>query len=363
MAEAYEHRVIHAAGAVIWRRGAAGLDVALVHRPRYDDWSHPKGKRKRGEHLLLTALREVREETGLGIVLGRPLADSVYEVPGGTKHVSFWAARVDESPGFEPNDEVDEVAWLPVNAARQRLTYERDIALLDELLAQPIHTDPMIVLRHSEAGSKSMSAGDEMAAEDLARPLDARGVEEAEALAGLLATYGRCQVISSAAERCLATVRPYAHAIGTHVHAEPAFTIVPGPMSPADLLAVAADHNAQGARDSHAGDEQPRAVASVDDTARLAAKLAVSGVPTLVCAHRENLPPIIDAAVTALGSSPPLGEPLRKSEFWVLHAAGARLIAAERHGVSPLPLRMSVAPDRSLVFKLPRERDRANDRR
>ncbi|MGN6681803.1 MAG: NUDIX domain-containing protein [Streptosporangiaceae bacterium] len=333
MAEAHEHRVIHAAGAVIWRPGTAGADVALVHRPRYDDWSHPKGKRKRGEHLLLTAIREVREETGLGIVLGRPLSDSVYEVPGGTKHVSFWAASVEESPGFAPNDEVDEVAWLPVAAARERLTYERDIALLDELLERPVRTAPMIVLRHAEAGSKRMSAGDEMAAEDLARPLDARGVEEAEALAGLLASYGRCQVISSAAERCLATVRPYAHAIGTQVHAEPAFTIVPGPMSPAELLAVVADRNAQGAQSGRAADVQPRAVTSADDTAKLAAELAVSGVPTLVCAHRENLPPILDAAAMALGSRPPLGEPLRKSEFWILHSAEARLVAAERHGV------------------------------
>jgi 8-oxo-dGTP diphosphatase len=232
-----------------------------------------------------------------------------------------------------PNDEVDEVAWLPVAAARERLTYERDIALLDELLAQPVLTAPMIVLRHAEAGRKRTSAADELAADDLARPLDARGVEEAEALAGLLASFGTCQVISSAAERCLATVRPYANAVGTHVHAEPAFTIVPGPMSPAELLAVVGDHDAQGARNGQAGDDQPRGPVSVDDTARRAAELAVSGLPTLVCAHRENLPPIIDAAVTALGSSPPVGDPLRKSEFWVLHSAEAQLVAAERHGV------------------------------
>jgi 8-oxo-dGTP diphosphatase len=333
MAEADEHHVIRAAGAVIWRPGAAGLDIALVHRPRYDDWSHPKGKRRRREHLLLTAIREVKEETGFGVVLGRPLSASLYEISGGTKYVSFWAARLEESPAFVPNDEVDEVAWLPVAAARERLTYERDIALLDELLARPVQTVPMIMLRHAEAGSKRMSAGDELAAEDLARPLDARGVAEAETLARVLASYGRCQVISSAAERCLGTVRPYAFAEGTQVQVEPAFTIVPGPISPAELLPAAAERDARGARNGRCTGEQPQAT-SADDAAALAAELAVSGVPTLICAHRENLAAIIDGAFTALGSGPPGGEPLGKSEFWVVHSAAARFVAAERHGLS-----------------------------
>lgn len=334
MAEGDERRVIHAAGAVIWRPETAGLDVALVHRPKYDDWSHPKGKRQHGEHLLLTAIREVREETGFGVVLGRPLSASVYEISAGTKHVSFWAASVEESAGLVPNHEVDEVAWLPVPAARERLSYERDVALLDELVAQPVQTVPMIMLRHAEAGHKRESSTPQAAADDLARPLDARGVAEARTLARVLASYGRCQVISSAAERCLATVRPYAHAVGAQVHVEPEFTVVPGPMSPARLLAAAAGREAQGAPDGPGSGEQPDAVPAVDEGAGLAAKLAVSGVPTLICAHRENLPVIIDAAFTALGASPPGGDPLGKSEFWVLHSADARLVAAERHGLS-----------------------------
>jgi 8-oxo-(d)GTP phosphatase len=333
MAEREEHRVIHAAGAVIWRPAAAGLDVALVHRPRYDDWSHPKGKRQRGEHLLLTAIREVREETGFGVVLGRPLSASVYEVAGGTKYVSFWVARVEESAGLVPNAEVDEVAWLPVAAARERLTYERDIALLDELIAQPVRTVPTILLRHAEAGCKRTSGGDDQASEDLARPLDARGVAEAEALANLLRSYGRCQVISSAAERCLATVRPYAQAVGAQVRAEPAFTIVPGPISPAEVLA-AAGRDARGPRNARGAGDPSQAPPGPGAGVGLAAEFAASGVPTLICAHRENLPAIIDAAFTALGATPPSDEPLAKSEFWVLHSAEASLAGAERHGLS-----------------------------
>lgn len=336
MAEGDEHRVIQAAGAVIWRQGAAGLEVALAHRPRYDDWSHPKGKRQPGEHLLRTAIREVSEETGFDVVLGRPLPPSVYEVGGGTKHVSFWAARCAQPTAFVPNDEVDDLAWLPVAAARERLSYERDIALLDQVLARPVQTAPLILLRHAEAGSKPESGADRAAAADLARPLDARGAADAETLARVLASYGRCQVISSAAERCLATVRPYAQAVRMQVQAEPALTVVPGPISAAALVAAATARDGSVVRDIHGAAARPGETPAAGQAATLAAELAASGEPTLVCAHRENLPAIIQAAVTALGASPLSGEPLGKSEFWVLHTADGRLIAAERHGLAAL---------------------------
>ncbi|HEX6932538.1 MAG TPA: NUDIX domain-containing protein [Streptosporangiaceae bacterium] len=333
MAEVGEHRVIRAAGGVLWRPGAAGTEIAIVHRPRYDDWSHPKGKRLPGEHVLLTAIREIREETGLGAVLGRPLTESVYEVSGGTKHVSFWAARCSEAADFVPNDEVDRLAWLPPAAARERLSYERDVALLDELTALPVRTAPLIVLRHAEAGRKPEPSGVRAAAEDLARPLDASGAADAQALAGVLASYGRCQVMSSAAERCLATVRPYAQVAGAAVRAEPALTVVPGHLAAEALLTAAAGRDAAAARNGSAGNGSPTAPPAADQGIRLAIELAVSGEPAIICAHRENLPAIIDAVFSALGASQPAGEPLGKSEFWVLHAAGARLVAAERHGV------------------------------
>jgi 8-oxo-dGTP pyrophosphatase MutT (NUDIX family) len=334
MAEGDEHRVIQAAGAVVWRHDAAGLDVALVHRPRYDDWSHPKGKRQPGEHLLLTAVREVKEETGFDVVLGRPLRPSEYQVSGGAKRVSFWAGHCAEPADFTPNDEVDEVAWLPVGMARGRLSYERDVALLDELAAGPVRTVPLIVLRHAEAGRKRDTAGDEAAAEDLGRPLDARGGADAQALASVLAGFGRCQVISSAAERCLATVRPYAQAAGVPVQPEPALTVVTGGVSAAELLA-AVGRNGTGARNGRGGGRPDVLPCDGDgDGARLAAEIAIAGQPALICAHRENLPVIIDAAFSALGASPPSAEPLAKSEFWVLHSADGRLIAAERHSLT-----------------------------
>jgi 8-oxo-(d)GTP phosphatase len=293
---------IRSAGAVVWRPGETGHEIALVHRPRYDDWSFPKGKREPGEHLLLTAVREVAEETGLRVVLGRPLLPAVYPVAAGMKEVSYWVARshgASEAAPFVPNDEVDEVAWLPVQKARERLSYDRDAAVLDEFGSGPVATAPLILLRHAEAGRKPERTGPVWAAEDLARPLDARGAAEANLLAALLASYGRCRVFSSAAERCGASVRPYAAAVGVPVETEPAFTVAPG-QAP-----------------SSAG-------------ATRAAALALSGEPALICAHRENLPGLIHAAFGALGASPPDAIPLRKGEFLVLQRAGGALVSAER---------------------------------
>lgn len=286
--------VIRAAGAVVWRPGVAGAEIALVHRPRYDDWSYPKGKCERGEHVLTAALREVAEETGLRVILGRPLQPRVYRTGSGTKRVSYWAARCAGSAGFVPGSEVDQVAWLPAVAARYRLTHERDAELLDDFLVRPVRSVPFILLRHATAGQKS-AAG----AGDLSRPLDSRGSAEAGRLASLLHSYGSCRVISSAAERCLATVRPYAAAVGAPVQVEPAFT-VPDAGSAAGRAAV----------------------------------LAASGVPTLVCAHRENMPVLLEAAFGALGASPPKGQPLAKGAFWVLQSAGGVLLSAEQHNLA-----------------------------
>ncbi|GGY96301.1 NUDIX hydrolase [Streptomyces poonensis] len=126
---------ILAAGCVLWRRSAPSgtLELCLVHRPKYDDWSFPKGKLKHGEDPLAGALREVEEETGRRCAPGPRLATSHYLVDGRPKQVSYWSA---EALGgrFEPSREVDRVVWLPAAEARERLTQPRDRDLVDELL-------------------------------------------------------------------------------------------------------------------------------------------------------------------------------------------------------------------------------------
>ncbi|WP_330293741.1 NUDIX hydrolase [Streptomyces sp. NBC_00576] len=127
-----------AAGCVLWRRSPVdgGLEICLVHRPKYDDWSHPKGRLKRDEETLVAALREVKEETGYEAAPGAPLTTSHYEANGRPKQVSYWAAEA-TSGAFAPNDEVDRILWLPSAAARERLTQPRDKDLIDELPALP----------------------------------------------------------------------------------------------------------------------------------------------------------------------------------------------------------------------------------
>jgi 8-oxo-dGTP diphosphatase len=127
--------VVQAAGCVLWRRSPVDgeLEICLVHRPKYDDWSHPKGKLKRDEEPLAGAVREVAEETGYSAVPGAELPTAHYFTAGRPKQVRYWAAEA--GPGtFTPNDEVDRLLWLSPTAARDRLTQPRDRTLVDALL-------------------------------------------------------------------------------------------------------------------------------------------------------------------------------------------------------------------------------------
>ena len=127
--------VVQAAGCVLWRRSPldGDLEICLVHRPKYDDWSHPKGKLKPHENALAGALREVEEETGYTAEPGTELPTVRYMANGRPKRVRYWAAEA-TGGGFTPNDEVDRILWLSPAAARSRLTQYRDRTLIDELL-------------------------------------------------------------------------------------------------------------------------------------------------------------------------------------------------------------------------------------
>lgn len=298
-------REIRAAGAVLWRPGDGDCEVALVHRPRYDDWSLPKGKRQPGEHELLTAVREVAEETGVQVILGRRLRSTHYERDGVAKLVDYWAARpaTAEQAEFRPNDEVDVLDWLPVPAARRKLSYPRDTGVLDDFASGPADTMPCILLRHASAGTRTQwyAAGPQ---DDLLRPLDATGFQEAAALADLLSCYALDRVISSAAERCVATVRPLAARAGAAIEIEPALTV------------------------GQPGDPSP---AGAGEAGKLIADVADAGVPSVLCGHRENLPALLDQACARFDGTIPDSPPLRKAEFWVLHTGAGVLASAERH--------------------------------
>ncbi|MGB8942208.1 MAG: NUDIX hydrolase [Streptomyces sp.] len=129
--------VVLAAGCVLWRRSSsgAGVELALVYRPKWADWSHPKGKLKRGEDARDGALREVLEETGMACDLGPELPTAFYiDGQGRPKEVRYWAA---EAAGgtFVPNAEVSRLVWLPPVEASELVTRERDAALISDFVA------------------------------------------------------------------------------------------------------------------------------------------------------------------------------------------------------------------------------------
>jgi 8-oxo-(d)GTP phosphatase len=329
---------VRAAGAVMWRAGKSGepaIEVALVHRPRYDDWAFPKGKAEPAEHPLLTAVREVIEETGTRPVLGRWLGQTAYEANGRPKRVDYWAATPapltlrpglnggagsgaqagSGSPGgaeprseFVPNDEIDKLDWLPVEAAARRLSYERDVDLLRAFASAPMSTRAYIFLRHAAAVDKEAWPGG-----GLLRPLDETGRADAWALASLLSCFGPARTFSSAAARCVETVLPYAVRTGVPVTAEPAFVV-----------------------DSAAAD-----AAGTDAAAARLAELLTGRAQMILCGHRENLPALHAQAIRYFGAQPTAELTLGKGSFSVLHVThdgpGARLVATERHDVAPPP--------------------------
>jgi 8-oxo-dGTP pyrophosphatase MutT (NUDIX family) len=133
MAVEPEQAEVKAAGGVVWRRGDDGVEFAVVHRPRYDDWSLPKGKLDPGESWEEAALREVEEEIGLRARLGPELEPVAYrDRKGRAKVVRYWLMEPEGDPAFEPNDEVDEMRWLTAEEAATVLTYPHDVELVRE---------------------------------------------------------------------------------------------------------------------------------------------------------------------------------------------------------------------------------------
>jgi 8-oxo-dGTP diphosphatase len=197
------------------------LETALVHRPKYDDWSLPKGKPENGEHLLQTAVREVTEETGLSVALGRRSVRTGYDVPGPggkrlPKEVDYWTAQW-TGGDFVANDEVDELRWLPVADAAALCSHPHDRAVLADLERTDVPRAPTLVLvRHGHAGSRSAWDGPD----DL-RPLDSRGTAEARRLAEVLPLFDPVAVASAPRTRCRQTVEPLAAALGVGVSSLP----------------------------------------------------------------------------------------------------------------------------------------------
>jgi 8-oxo-(d)GTP phosphatase len=209
--------LVRAAGGVLYRPTGSGTEIAIVHRSRHDDWSLPKGKRKRGEHPIVNAYREVWEETGVRAYIGPRLPSASYQVPlsEGTwadKTVDYWAMAYAHDDGFRPGSETDELVWLAVADALPRLSYERDVAVVKAFAALPAIRAPVVLLRHASAGERDSWPG-----LDDERPLDEPGRQRSLELATVLSCFGPARLLSAGPVRCVDTLVPLERSSGLSV--------------------------------------------------------------------------------------------------------------------------------------------------
>ncbi|WP_454793438.1 8-oxo-(d)GTP phosphatase MutT1 [Mycolicibacterium lutetiense] len=296
-------KLVPAAGAVLWRGGedAAGgavTEVAVIHRPRYDDWSLPKGKVELNETDPVAAAREVHEETGYTAQLGRRLGSISYDIPQGTKRVWYWAARA-TGGDFTPNDEVDKLIWLPVGAAMDQLGYPHDRKVLRRFEKHPPDTNTVLIVRHGAAGRRSRFNGD-----DRKRPLDKKGRAQAEALVGQLLAFGATTLYAADRLRCHQTLEPLAQELGVDIHNEPTLT----------EEAYSSDHKAGRGR---------------------VLELATRAGTPVICTQGKVIPDLISWWCSR-SQVRPQTTGNRKGSTWVLSMIDGRLVAADHLG-SPLP--------------------------
>lgn len=282
-----QRRDVVAAGVVAF---GPGRQVLLVHRPRYDDWSFPKGKLDPGETAPVAAIREVAEETGLHVRLGPALTSQHYPVAGRGKTVHYWVGWPEGDPdvsGYLVNDEIDEVVWLPVEEAQQRLTYDRDRTTLVEAGRLRKKTRAVVVLRHAKARSRRAWTK----RPDQERPLLVPGQDQAQRLVPRLAVYGATRVVSSTSTRCVQTVSPFADSTGWPLEQRGSLT---------------------------------EEGASVDSVLEVVDDLLAGSESAVLCTHRPVLPAVWDA----------LGVPdaeLEPAGFVVVHHRKGRVVATELH--------------------------------
>jgi 8-oxo-dGTP diphosphatase len=202
MAKEPDAPLIQAAGAVLWRKSdKSKLEIAIIHRPRYDDWSLPKGKVESGESHISAGYREIQEETGYESTFGPEIGSVVYKLEGAPKEVRYWAAAATVKTGNPNPQEVDEVLWLEPSKAKEKLTNKDDQAIVDFFLEFGADTFPIILLRHAKALKRTEWNGD-----DGDRPLEHRGQLQAKRLLPIYLPYGVSEVHTSDALRCIETI-------------------------------------------------------------------------------------------------------------------------------------------------------------
>jgi len=298
---------IRAAGGVLWRHASdddVTVEVAVIHRPRYDDWSLPKGKLASGESELEAAVREVLEETGFHVRVGRPLGVTRYtkaSVNGARPKVVRWWAMQAEGGAFSPTREVDELFWMAPDEAALRLTRATDVEVLDRFAAVAGPTRTVLVVRHATAGSRAAWRGD-----DRLRPLDECGVAQADELVRILSRFEIGRIVSADLRRCTETVALLAEAFGLEI----------------DLAPIVSEAG-------YPGHE--------DEAMALVRELGDAEHDAVVCSQGEVIPDLVRRLATTDGL--PFDGPIRapKGSTWALSLdLDGRLVSVE-HFAAPRP--------------------------
>lgn len=287
--------LIVAAGAVIWRKNPKGVtEIAIIHRPKYDDYSLPKGKIEANESLISCAYREVFEETNLTTQFGPFLGEVEYFSPDGLKRVSYWSAKsIGEENIFKPNSEVDKLIWSPLSKAIDKLSLETDREIIGRFVNSFYDSQPVILLRHGKALARS-----EWPADDDDRPLDALGQTQASRLLSIYQVFNVKEIHTSDAIRCYDTVAPMAKALDQNL-------IVTGKLSESSFK-----------KDKEPAFEYLKAVLKSNKSA-------------ILCSHNPILPKLL-ARVSKKNDLIPDEDKLQPADAWILHRVGKEVLQVDR---------------------------------
>lgn len=293
---------VRAAGGVLWRERDDTVEVALVHRPKHQDWSLPKGKLHAGEHPLAAACREVMEETGVQPAVGVRLPSITYPVltSGGAadKTVDYWVMRMLTTTGsFAPNQEVDELRWLSLEEVEAALSYRRDREVVAAFAALPRPLRTVLLVRHAPAA-------EEWDGPDVTRPLSPAGVVAAKRIAELLTLFAPTRLVSATPRRCVQTLDALAAGLGVEIESDGVFDA-----------------------ESHAR--------APEVTADRLGKLSSDGDgPVVICSEAGVIPDTVALLADSDGLSVPTVR-TPEASAWALSFAGDKLRAADF--ISPEP--------------------------
>ena len=287
-------KIILAAGALVWRKSKEKkIEIAVIHRPKYNDWTIPKGKVELNESSIACAYREVIEETSIETEFGMYLGKVKYQSLDGPKQVSFWSAQVVKENTFTPNSEVDEIKWVEAAKAAKFLSLESDKEILSKFNKLKYESKPLVLLRHAKALSR-----DEWQGDDDDRPLDSLGQMQAKRLLSIYQAFNLEQIHTSDAIRCYDTVEPMAKALGLRLEVS-------------NKLSESAFKKDK------------------EDAFDYARDLIKSDKRALLCSHNPILPKVLNK-LTKKSDVESDEEKLYPADAWVIHRIGKEVIQIDR---------------------------------